>query len=62
MSKKDDMVMVIAGKEKGKSGKVIGIFPGKGRVVVESLNTIKRHTRPGPKPTLKGVLLKKKLP
>jgi len=44
--KKDDMVMVIAGKEKGKSGKVVRVFPDKGRVVVESLNMVKRHTRP----------------
>ncbi|ALC17573.1 50S ribosomal protein L24 [Desulfuromonas soudanensis] len=44
--KKDDMVMVIAGKEKGKSGKVVRVFPEKGRIVVENLNMIKRHTRP----------------
>lgn len=44
--KKDDLVMVIAGKEKGKSGKVLRVLPGKGRVLVESLNLIKRHTRP----------------
>ena len=44
--KKDDMVKIIAGKEKGKTGKVMRIFPAKGRVVVESLNVIKRHTRP----------------
>jgi large subunit ribosomal protein L24 len=44
--KKDDMVKIIAGKEKGKTGKVLRVFPAKGRVVVESLNVIKRHTRP----------------
>jgi large subunit ribosomal protein L24 len=44
--KKDDMVMIIAGKEKGKSGKVARIFPGKGRLIVEGLNVVKRHTRP----------------
>ncbi len=44
--KKDDMVMIIAGKEKGKSGKVARIFPGKGRLTVEGLNVVKRHTRP----------------
>lgn len=44
--KKDDMVKVIAGKEKGKTGKVLRVFPAKGRVVIESLNVIKRHTRP----------------
>lgn len=44
--KKNDMVKIIAGKEQGKSGKVLRVFPEKGRVIVESLNVIKRHTRP----------------
>ena len=44
--KKNDMVKVTAGKERGKTGKVLRVLPGKGRVVVESLNMIKRHTRP----------------
>lgn len=44
--KKNDMVKIIAGKEKGKAGKVLRVFPAKGRVVVENLNVIKRHTRP----------------
>lgn len=44
--KKDDMVMIIAGKDKGKSGKVLRVLPDKGRVLVESLNVVKRHTRP----------------
>jgi large subunit ribosomal protein L24 len=44
--KKDDLVMVIAGKEKGKSGKVLRVLPDRGQVMVESLNVVKRHTRP----------------
>ena len=44
--KKNDMVKIIAGKEKGKTGKVLRVFPAKGRVVVENLNVVKRHTRP----------------
>lgn len=40
------MVKIIAGKEKGKTAKVLRVFPAKGRVVVEGLNVIKRHTRP----------------
>jgi len=43
--KKNDMVMIIAGKEKGKSGKVMRVLPEKERVLVENLNKIKRHTR-----------------
>jgi large subunit ribosomal protein L24 len=44
--KKDDLVMIVAGKDKGKSGKVLRVLPEKERVVVENLNLIKRHTRP----------------
>lgn len=44
--KKNDNVMVIAGKEKGKSGKVLQVFPSKGRLTIENLNMIKRHKRP----------------
>ncbi len=45
--KKDDTVMVIAGKEKGKTGKVLRILPKKDRAIVEKLNMVKRHMRPG---------------
>jgi large subunit ribosomal protein L24 len=44
--KKNDNVMVISGKEKGKRGKVIAVYPGTNRLLVEKLNMIKRHTRP----------------
>jgi large subunit ribosomal protein L24 len=44
--KKNDVVMVIAGKDKGKSGRVISVFPQKERVLVEKVNFVKRHTRP----------------
>jgi len=44
--KKEDMVMVIAGKEKGKTGKLLNVFADKGRATVENLNVVKRHTRP----------------
>ncbi len=45
--KKDDMVAVIAGKEKGKTGKVLTVIRKKDRVVVEKLNMVKRHMKPG---------------
>jgi large subunit ribosomal protein L24 len=44
--RKDDQVMVIAGKDKGKTGRVLRTEPGRRRVVVEHLNIIKKHTRP----------------
>jgi large subunit ribosomal protein L24 len=44
--KKGDTVIVIAGKDKGKSGKVLQAFPSMNRVVVEGVNKCKRHLRP----------------
>ena len=43
--KKGDQVTVIAGKEKGKSGKIIAVLTDKQRVIVEGLHMIKKHTR-----------------
>jgi large subunit ribosomal protein L24 len=54
--KKNDTVMVIAGKEKGKSGKVVRIIPKHDRVVVEKLNMIKRHMKPGAQNRQGGIL------
>jgi large subunit ribosomal protein L24 len=45
--KKNDTVTVIAGKERGKSGKVIRVLPDKDAVIIERLNFVKRHLRPG---------------
>jgi large subunit ribosomal protein L24 len=47
--KKNDMVTVIAGKEAGKSGKVLRIYSDEHRVVVEKLNMLKKHQRPDAK-------------
>ncbi len=44
--KKNDMVMIIAGREKGKTGKVLRVLPESGRVTVERLNIVKRHSKP----------------
>jgi large subunit ribosomal protein L24 len=44
--KKNDNVLVISGKEKGKRGRVIAVYPTANRILVEKLNMIKRHTRP----------------
>jgi len=43
--RKGDMVQVIAGNDKGKVGKVIRVFPGRNRVLVEKVNFVKRHTK-----------------
>jgi large subunit ribosomal protein L24 len=44
--KKDDTVIVIAGKDKGRSGRVLKVIPDEDRVVVEGVNMAKRHTKP----------------
>jgi len=44
--KKGDEVVVIAGKEKGKKGKIVSVITDKSRVVVEGVNMVKRHTKP----------------
>lgn len=44
--RKNDTVMVIAGRERGKTGKVLRVLPETGRVVIERLNLIKRHSKP----------------
>ena len=54
--KKGDTVMVIAGKERGKTGKVLQVVTKKGRVIVEKLNLIKRHTKPNAKNKQGGIL------
>lgn len=45
--KKDDTVVIIAGKDKGKTGKVLQAFPKKERLIVEGVNMIKKHQKPG---------------
>jgi large subunit ribosomal protein L24 len=44
--RKDDTVMVIAGKERGKTGKVLRVLPEKNRVLIERINLVKRHIKP----------------
>ena len=56
--KKNDMVIVIAGNDKGKTGKVLKVFPVKNRVIVEGINMRKRHTKPTQKNPQGGILEK----
>jgi large subunit ribosomal protein L24 len=46
--KKGDLVQILSGKDRGKQGKVLEARPKSGRVVVENLNIVKRHTKPRP--------------
>jgi large subunit ribosomal protein L24 len=59
--KKGDTVMVIAGRERGKAGKVLSLRLGEGKVTVEKLNMIKRHTKPSQK-TRQGGIVEREAP
>jgi len=57
--KKNDNVVVIAGRDRGKRGRVLRVVPVKGRVIVEGVNFIKRHTRPNPQKNVKGGIVER---
>ena len=57
--RKNDNVVVIAGRDRGKRGKVLQVLPEKGRVVVQGVNFIKRHTRPNPQRNVKGGIVER---
>lgn len=54
--KKGDTVYVIAGKEKGKTGKILRVIPEKDKVIVENLNVVKKHRRPTPQNPTGGIV------
>ena len=54
--RKGDTVIVVAGKERGKKGKVLRVIPEKGRVVVERINLIKKHQKPTQKVRQGGII------
>ncbi|MGD9762634.1 MAG: 50S ribosomal protein L24 [Candidatus Binatia bacterium] len=57
--KKNDTVMVIAGRERGKTGKVLRVLPARERALVERLNIVKRHQKPrGPQQRASGIVEK----
>lgn len=56
--RKGDEVVVIAGKDLGKRGKVLFVDPKKGRVKIEKINLIKRHVKPGQKHPQGGIIEK----
>ncbi len=52
--RKNDQVKVLAGKDQGKTGRVLRVFPQRNRAIVENVNTIRRHTRPNPQKNIQG--------
>ena len=60
--KKNDLVYILVGKDRGKTGKVLKVFTDTSRAIVEGLNFINKHTRPNPQKNVKGGILPKESP
>jgi large subunit ribosomal protein L24 len=57
--KKNDNVVVLSGRDRGKRGRVLRVVPGKNRVVVEGVNFIKKHTKPNPQRNIQGGIVER---
>lgn len=57
--RKNDNVLVISGKDRGKRGRVLKVLPTRNRLVIEGVNFIKRHTRPNPQRNVKGGIVER---
>ena len=60
--RKNDTVVVTAGKNNGKRGRVLKVIPSSNRLIVEGVNIIKRHTKPNPQRQIKGGLVEREAP
>ena len=60
--KKNDTVVVISGKDRGKRGRVIEVLPKEARVRIEGVNKVKRHTKPNPQRNVKGGIVEREDP
>ena len=57
--RKNDNVLVITGKDRGKRGRVLKVNPDKNRLIIEGVNMIKRHTKPNPGKNIKGGIVER---
>jgi large subunit ribosomal protein L24 len=57
--RKNDSVIVVTGKDRGKRGRVLRVIPERNRLVVEGVNLIKRHTKPNPGKNVKGGIVER---
>ncbi len=60
--KKNDVVVVIAGKDRGKTGKILKVIPEKSRVIVEKVNFVKEFIRPDRRRNIQGGIMEKEAP
>ncbi len=56
--KKNDMVKIIAGEHKGRTGRIIRVMPEKKAAIIENVNIVKRHSKPSPKNQQGGIMEK----
>jgi large subunit ribosomal protein L24 len=56
--KKNDMVKIVSGENKGQTGRIVRVLPDKNRAIVEGRNVVKRHTKPSPKNQQGGIVEK----
>ena len=57
--RKNDNVLVVTGRDRGKRGRVLRVVPGKNRLIVEGVNFVKRHTRANPQRNIKGGIVER---
>ena len=60
--RKNDNVVVVTGKDRGKRGRVLKVLPQRNRLVIEGVNFVKRHTRPNPQQNVKGGIVERESP
>jgi large subunit ribosomal protein L24 len=60
--KRNDTVKIIAGRDKGKQGRVLRVLPGSGKVLVEHVMTVKKNVRPNPQRNIKGGIAEQESP
>ena len=60
--KKEDTVKIIAGRDRGKTGRVLQVDAERGKVLVEGVSLVKRHTRPNPQKQIKGGIAERESP
>lgn len=60
--RKNDTVLVLAGKDKGRTGRVLRVMPSEGRAIVERVNFVRKHTKANPQRNIKGGILEREAP
>ena len=60
--RRNDTVKVISGRDKGKQGRVLRVFPDKGKVLIEHVMVAKKHVRPNPQRNIKGGIAEQESP